>query len=191
MHRSAAKFVPRLLNQRDNCIAICQKLLDCVNEDEMFTKRIIPGNKTWVYGYDVEMKNRKVCQVGSNMKLILMVFFLCWRHYPPWIFIRTTAYQWYYLEILIYLRENVRRKGVNCGKKQLMVLPSWQPCMHHCWFVTSVQKWRWLCLPILPICVKDCDTVMLFSLHREDILFCTLVTVFLYMGVTQIKLHSY
>lgn len=41
----------------------------------MFTKRIIPGNKTWVYGYDVEMKNRKVCQVGSNMKLILMVFF--------------------------------------------------------------------------------------------------------------------
>lgn len=102
-----------------------------------------------------------------------------------------TLYQWYYLEILIYLRENVRRKGVNCGKKQLMVLPSWQPCMHHCWFVTSVQKWRWLCLPILPICVKDCDTVMLFSLHREDILFCTLVTVFLYMGVTQIKLHSY
>jgi hypothetical protein len=32
------------------------ELLDRTTEDENFLKRIITGNETWVYGYDVETK---------------------------------------------------------------------------------------------------------------------------------------
>jgi transposase len=58
MHRVVSKFVPRLLtqDQRDSRVAICQDLLDRASEDENFLKRIITGDETWVYGYDVETK---------------------------------------------------------------------------------------------------------------------------------------
>jgi [histone H3]-lysine36 N-dimethyltransferase SETMAR len=56
MHRVAAKFVPRSQDQKDNRVTICQELLDRTNDDDMFMKQIITGDKTWVYGYDVETK---------------------------------------------------------------------------------------------------------------------------------------
>ena len=57
MHRIAAKFVPRLLtdDQKQNRVDVSQELLDRANGDN-FLKKIITGDETWVYGYDVETK---------------------------------------------------------------------------------------------------------------------------------------
>jgi hypothetical protein len=87
MHWVVSEFVPRLLtqDQRD----ICQEPLDRDSEDENFLKRIITGDGTWVYGYDVETKMqssqwvgknlprpKKVWQVRLNVKVMVTVFFL-------------------------------------------------------------------------------------------------------------------
>jgi hypothetical protein len=58
MHQVVLKFVPRLLtqDQRESCTAIFQELLDPASEDDNFLKRIIIGDETWVYGYNVETK---------------------------------------------------------------------------------------------------------------------------------------
>ena len=37
-------------DQKNNSVATSGKLLYCTKEDEKFTKRIITGNETWVYG---------------------------------------------------------------------------------------------------------------------------------------------
>jgi hypothetical protein len=85
-----SKFVPRLLtqDQRDSHIDVCQELLDRASEDENFLKRIITGDETWVYGYDVEEKMqssqwvrkksprpKKALRVRSNVKVMLAGFF--------------------------------------------------------------------------------------------------------------------
>jgi hypothetical protein len=68
MHRVVSKFVPQFLTQgqRDNRVAICQELLDRVSDDENFLKRIITGNETWAYGYDVETKMQSSQWVGKK-----------------------------------------------------------------------------------------------------------------------------
>ena len=65
-----------------------QDMLDCANIDLEFTKTIITGNETWVYGYDLESKfqssqwihpksprSKKVRQVCSNVNVMLSCFF--------------------------------------------------------------------------------------------------------------------
>jgi hypothetical protein len=56
IHHVVSKFVPRILtqDQRDSRGVICQQLLDRASEDENFVKRIIIGDETRVYGYNVE-----------------------------------------------------------------------------------------------------------------------------------------
>ncbi|EFN70230.1 hypothetical protein EAG_12167, partial [Camponotus floridanus] len=53
-----AKFVPKLLNfdQKQRRVDIAQELLNAVNDDPDLLKRVITGNESWVYGYDVETK---------------------------------------------------------------------------------------------------------------------------------------
>ena len=52
----AAKFVPKLLNfeQKQWRMEVAQESLNEVNDDAELLKRIIIGDETWVYGYDVE-----------------------------------------------------------------------------------------------------------------------------------------
>jgi NAD dependent epimerase/dehydratase family enzyme len=68
MHWIVSKFVPCLLteDQRGSHVAICQELLDCIRKDENFPKRIITGNETWFYEYDVEMKMQSSQWVGKK-----------------------------------------------------------------------------------------------------------------------------
>ena len=56
MKRVAAKFVPKLLNfeQKQRRMEVSQESLNKVNDDAKLLKRIIAGDETLVYGYDVE-----------------------------------------------------------------------------------------------------------------------------------------
>jgi len=68
MHRVAAKFVPRVLtkDQKANRVNTSQELLDHVSIDENFLKTIVTGDKTWVYGYDVETNAQSSQWVGQG-----------------------------------------------------------------------------------------------------------------------------
>jgi len=47
-----------LLNfdQKNRRMSIAQELLDDVNDDPDLLKRVITGDESWVYGYDIETK---------------------------------------------------------------------------------------------------------------------------------------
>ena len=59
MKRVAAKFDPKLLNfeQKQRRMEVAQESLNEVNDGAELLKRIITGDETWVYGYDVETKS--------------------------------------------------------------------------------------------------------------------------------------
>ena len=91
MHRIAAKFVPRLMtsDQPAHRVQVCQNLLDHSENDEEFLSKIITGDESWVYGYDVETKvqpsqwtsktsprPKKARQVRSKIKVLLTVFLI-------------------------------------------------------------------------------------------------------------------
>lgn len=126
MHRVAAKFVPRLLTdeQKQHRVQVCEELLEMAHGDENFLKRIITGDETWVYGYDVETKvqssqwkstssptPKKARQVKSNVKVMLTVFF-DWQGVVYYEFLPRgeTINRFRYLATLRNLREAVRRK---------------------------------------------------------------------------------
>ena len=54
MQRVLAKFIPKPLTEKQKQLGveIAQDMLDCANNDLKFTKTIITGDETWVYGYD-------------------------------------------------------------------------------------------------------------------------------------------
>jgi len=99
-------------------------MLQEAESDENFMGQIITGNKTWVYGYDPETKRqssqwksadsprpKKVRQVRSKMKVMLIVFFgmegIVHYEYVPQ---GQTVNQEFYLQILKHLRLAVSRK---------------------------------------------------------------------------------
>ena len=140
MKRVAAKFVPKLLNfdQKQHRMNIAQELLNEVNDDPELIKRVITGDETWVYGYDIETKvqssqwklpeeprPKKARQVRSNVKVMLTVFFdfngvVYHEFLPP----GRTVNKEYYLEVLRRLREAIRRKRPDLWRNN-----SWQ--LHH------------------------------------------------------------
>ena len=58
MRRVSVKFVPKLLNfdQKNRRMSIAQELLNDVNDDPDLLKRVITGDESWVYSYDIETK---------------------------------------------------------------------------------------------------------------------------------------
>ena len=123
MHRVAAKFVPRQMtsDQQAHCVQVCQDLLDHSENDKEFLSKIITGDESWVYGYDVETKvqssqwtsktsprPKKACQVRSKIKVLLTVFFdasgVVHHEYLPE---GSTVNQTYYIEVLKRLRDAI------------------------------------------------------------------------------------
>ncbi|KAE9542487.1 hypothetical protein AGLY_003348 [Aphis glycines] len=58
MHHVVAKFVPRLISQdqKDNRVTICQELLNRANDDDMYMRQIITGDR---YGSMAMMLRQK------------------------------------------------------------------------------------------------------------------------------------
>jgi len=77
MQRVVGKFVPRILtgDQKQQRVNVCTELRQLTSNDETFLFRVITGDKSWVYGYDPETKQKpskwksqKARQVTSNVK---------------------------------------------------------------------------------------------------------------------------
>ncbi|XP_029673845.1 protein GVQW3-like [Formica exsecta] len=133
----AAKFVPKLLNfdQKQCRMGIAQELLNEVNDDPELLKRVITGDETWVYGYNVETKAqssqwklpeeprpKKNRQVRSNVKVLLILLtdfngIVYHEFLPP----GRTVNKKYYLEVLQVLREAIK-KTPGFVTKQLMAI---------------------------------------------------------------------
>ena len=126
LHRVAAKFVPRLMTeqQKENRVDVCRQLLERANDDETFMQRIITGDESWVYGYDIETKvqssqwigkgsprPKKARQSRSNVKVMLTVFF-DFNGIVHFEFLHQdeTVNRVYYQGVLQRLREKIRKK---------------------------------------------------------------------------------
>ena len=92
MKRAATKIVLKLLNfeQIQHRRDIAQETLRTFNDDPDLFKKLITGDESWVYGYDIETKAqssqwkrpeeprpKKARQVRSNVKVLLTIFFDC------------------------------------------------------------------------------------------------------------------
>ena len=58
----AAKFVPKLLNfdQKQDRMNIAKELLNSVRNDPNLFQRVITGDESWIYGYDLETKAQSI-----------------------------------------------------------------------------------------------------------------------------------
>ena len=105
-------------------MSVATNMLQEAESEENFMVQIIAGDETWVYGYDPEMKcqssqwksadsprPKKVRQVRSKMKVMLIVFFdmegIIHYEYVPQ---GQTVNQQFYLQVLKRLRLAVSRK---------------------------------------------------------------------------------
>ena len=62
-----------------------QEMLTAFQDDPDLVEKVITGDESWVYGYDIEIKAqlkrlekprpKKARQVRSNVKVLLIVFF--------------------------------------------------------------------------------------------------------------------
>lgn len=123
MKQVAAKFVPKLLNfqQKQHRVTIAEQMLADVADDPDLLKRVITGDETWIYGYDVETKAQssqwkfseepRPKKARLNVKVLLTVFFdyngIVHHEFLP---SGRTVNKEYYLQVLRNLREAIRRK---------------------------------------------------------------------------------
>jgi len=128
----SARFVPRLLsdNQKALCVSVCRELKQQARDNPNFISNIVTGDETWVYGYDPATKQssqwklpnspqpKKACQVCSNVKSILIIFFniqgTVYKEFvPPGQIVNGN----FHCEVLKRLREGIWRKRPDKWKK--------------------------------------------------------------------------
>ena len=152
LKRVAAKFVPKLLNfdQKTRRMTIAQEMLNDVNGDPDLLKKVITGDESWVYGYDVKTKAqssqwkhtesprpKKARQVWSNVKVLLTVFF----DYHG------VVHQEFLLRLIRKLKscavcvKQYARNARNCGKTiHDFCITITHPLTRHCLFVIFWPK---------------------------------------------------
>jgi hypothetical protein len=133
MRRISARFVPRLLsdNQKALHVSVCRELKQQARDNPNFISNITTSVETWVYGYDPETKQqssqwkspnsllqKKVRQVRSNVKSMLIVFFdiqsIVHKEFiPP----GQTVSGKFYCEVLKQMREGIQCKLPDKWKK--------------------------------------------------------------------------
>ena len=106
------------------------------NHNPYFLKMVITVDESWVYGYDIETKAqssqwkrpegtrlKKACQVRTNVKVLLIVFFvsngLLHNEFLPQ---GHAVNKKYYLEVISRLREAIRQKRAELCKNQSWIL---------------------------------------------------------------------
>ena len=140
MQKVLAKFISKLLmeQQKELCVEITHNMVNCTNNDLEFTKTVITGDETWVYGYNPESKfqssqwkhlesprPKKAQQVCSTVKVTLTCLFdshsIVHHEYT---LEGQTINKEYYLEVLCYLCDAVQRK-----QPDMWTGKNWQ--LHH------------------------------------------------------------
>jgi len=137
MHRTAAKFMPRVLtqDQKDSRVAICQELKETVINDPTLLLNVITGEESIVYAYDPETKlqfsqrkspasprPKKARMQKSKLKTMLICFFdqegIVDREFvPPGMTVNAD----FYCDVL-RLPENVRRKRPQKWQNQKLII---------------------------------------------------------------------
>ena len=126
MKRISLKVVPNLLTveQKETRLVIARDLLQCADKDTNFMKTIIIGDESSVYCYNPEtraqsshwkalgsLRPKKVRQIRHKVKMVLMVFF---DHegvvHCEYATDGETVNEEYYIEVLHWLHDAVRRK---------------------------------------------------------------------------------
>ncbi|CAK9799943.1 Mariner Mos1 transposase [Anthophora quadrimaculata] len=140
MRRVAARLVPKELNflQKEHRKAVAEDMISRASSDFTFMKRIITGDETWVYEYDMQTSQqsseyrlenepnpKKPRQSRSKIKVMLTVFFdyhgVVHSEFLP---DGQAVNKEYYLSVMRRLRENIRRKRPDLWKNN-----SW--FLHH------------------------------------------------------------
>ncbi|XP_067942994.1 protein GVQW3-like [Watersipora subatra] len=140
MRRISAKMVPKLLtdDQKEKRVSCCIKLKDALTQDPDFISKVVTGDESWVYGYDPETKSqsshwkspgsprpKKARMSRSNVKTLLITFFdirgVVHSEFLPH---GQTVNQHVYKDILIRLRDSIRRK-----RRDLWLSGDWY--LHH------------------------------------------------------------
>ena len=126
MKRVSAKFVPWLLTEdkNNNHLNVCYDLREQVGNDSQILSKVVTGDETWCYTYDLETKQassqwktpnspkpKKARQVQSNVKIMLISFFdaneIVHKEFvPP----GQTVNQQFYLQALKRLHDSVWKK---------------------------------------------------------------------------------
>ena len=137
LRRIAARLVPKKLNfmQKEHRVKVCEEML---SDYSASIQRIITGDETWVYAYDVETADqsskyrakgearpKREQQSKSKIKVLLTVF-VDYRGVVHHEFLPTgqTVNKEYYLSVMRRLREAIRRK-----RPELWTNNSW--FLHH------------------------------------------------------------
>ncbi|CAK9833043.1 Mariner Mos1 transposase [Anthophora retusa] len=138
IRRVAARLVPKELNflQKEHRKAAAEDMISRVSSDFTFVKRIVTGDKTWVYEYDMQTSQqsseyrlenepnpKKPRQRRSKIKVMLTVFFdyrgVVHSEFLP---DGQTVNKEYYLSVMRRLRENIRRKRPDVWKNNSWIL---------------------------------------------------------------------
>ena len=132
MRRASARIVPKELNflQKQYREQVSLDMLDHKNSDPTFMERIITGDETWVYEFDMqrnhessewrtkeELKPKKPRQSRSKVKVMVIVFFniRCLVHHE-FIPIGQTVNKEYYLDVLKRSVRKSVKKVKKCGR---------------------------------------------------------------------------
>ena len=100
---------------------IDQQMLTTFNDDLGLFKKVIIGDESWLYGYDIEIIPRpnKAQQVRLNMKVLLTVFFGC---NGKFLSQGRTVNKEYYLAVMHRLSAAIRQKRTELCKNQSWIL---------------------------------------------------------------------
>ena len=122
----AVRIVPKDLNvlRKLNRVKVAENMLEQVNSEPTFMKRIVTGDEKWVYEFDMqtsqqdskgrlttEPKPKKPRQTRSKIKVMLTIFF-DYRGFLHSEFLPEgqTVNKEYYSSVMKRMREQIRRK---------------------------------------------------------------------------------
>lgn len=163
MKKVCAKLVPKNLTQeqKDNRKDICSDIVARLADDPDLLTNVITCDETWIFQYDPETKRqsmhwktpssprmKKARMSKSKLKAMLIVFFdIQGVLMIEWVPEGKTVNQQYYKEVLIKLRERVRKKRPDAWKNCSWILHQDNAPAHNALSVKQFLAEK--CIPVL------------------------------------------